>query len=186
MDKQETIKIIMSLKVTYPKFFLMTDPAEAKVQVDTWHSLFAEEPYGLVAEAVKALIGTLKFPPTIADVKEKIAYILRPQSLSEIEAWHIIRKAVDEYDYYEPAEYNRKIISGLPPLLKRIVGSVNQLREWQDMDRGVFNSVVQSNVMRSYTALVKQEAERSMLPESTKVMMAQIEGTRQKQLEAGA
>ena len=186
MTKQETIKIIMSLKTVYPKFFMATDKLEVEALVDTWHEQFTKDPYSIVHEAVKALIATLKFPPTIADVKEKIAFILKPQTMSEIEAWHIIKKAVDDYDYYEPAEYNRKIINGLPPLLKRIVGSVNQLREWQDMDRGVFNSVIQSNVMRSYTALVKQEAERSMLPESTKAMMAQIEGTRLKQLEAGA
>jgi len=190
----------MSLKVAYPKFFLTTDPSEVKAQIDTWHEMFTEEPFALIAEAVKALICSLKFPPTVADIKEKLAFMLKPKALSEMEAWHIVKKAVDNYQTCSTFEgvdkngeeiiiyastVNKKTFDEMPPLIKRIVGDTGQLREWFDMDTSTFNSVIQSNFMRSYTALVKQEAEYNMLPESTKAMMAQIEGTRMKQLEAG-
>lgn len=184
MNKLETVKILAIIKAAYTKFFISENKDDVQIQVETWHSLFSEEPYRLVEEAVKALMCTLKFPPTVADVKEKITLILKPQMLSEMEAWHIVKKAVDDYDYYETPDYNRAVINRLPPAIKRIVGSVNQLREWQEMDRGVFNSVIQSNIMRSYSAIVRHEAECSALPASTKVLMLEIEGARQKRLEA--
>jgi hypothetical protein len=69
--------------------------------------------------------------------------------------------------YYNAAEEFQR----LPPLLQRIVGSPNQLREWAIMEAETVNSVVQSNFMRSYKAVVAQEKERAMLPESTRQMI---------------
>jgi hypothetical protein len=199
MTKHEVAQLIARLKITYPKFFISADKEEIQLQINTWHEHFADIQAVLVIEAVKALTDALKFPPTIADIKEKLALILQPKALSEIEAWQLVRKAVDEYTCYDSLDsydgteksiisassVNKKAFDKLPHVIRRIVGSINQLREWQSMDRGVFNSVVQSNVMRSYTNIVKHEAELAMLPESTRALMAQIDGARQRQIEGG-
>jgi hypothetical protein len=60
----------------------------------------------------------------------------------------------------------------LPPILQKIVGSPNVLREWALMNGEVVNSVIQSNFMRSYKAKVAQEKEHAMLPSSTKQLIA--------------
>jgi hypothetical protein len=91
--------------------------------------------------------------------------ITRPLQMSEMEAWGRVKSAMS---YYNAAETFER----LPPILRRIIGSPNQLREWAVMEAETVNSVVQSNFMRSYKAVVAQEKERAMLPESTKQMIA--------------
>ena len=164
MNRTETMAIMAILKEAYPYYYKDKSKEELNHTVNLWAEMFASDPAKIVAEAVKALICTLKFPPTIADVKEKIALITQPPEMTEMEAWQMVKSAIS---YYNAAEtYER-----LPPILKRIVGSPNQLREWAIMETEKFDTVVQSNFMRSYKALAAQERERAMLPESTRQMI---------------
>lgn len=164
MSKAEMIKIIVMMKAVYPKYFIATDKDELKLQIDTWHELFKDDSYKLIEQAVKALMCTLKFPPTIADVKEKIALITQLPVMSEMEAWNEVKGAMSSYR-------SQECFNELTPILQRIVGSPGQLREWAIMDLDTLNSVVQSNFMRSYKALAAKEKEYTALPTSAKALM---------------
>lgn len=165
MTREETKAIMAVLKAGYPNFYKDMTKEEATNIVDLWATMFADDPAQVVTEAVKSLMCTLKYPPTVADVKEKIAMITRPQQLTEMEAWDRVFSAIS---YYHANEN----FADLPPILRRIVGSPNQLREWALMDAETVNSVIQSNFMRSYKAKAAQEREYAMLPESTKRLIA--------------
>lgn len=165
MNREETKEILKVLRVGYPNFYKGLTKLEADEIIDLWSTMFASEPVIVVIEAVKSLMCTLKFPPAIADVKEKIALITQPQTMTEMEAWQMVKLAMNYYNAVET-------FGRLPAMLRRIVGSPNQLREWAVMEAETVNSVVQSNFMRSYKAVVAQEKERAMLPESTKQMIA--------------
>lgn len=169
MNREETKAILAILKAGYPNFYKDMTKEDATSIINLWATMFADDPAQVVAEAVKSLMCTLKFPPTIADVKEKIAMITQPPAMTEMEAWQMVKSAIS---YYNAAETFER----LPPILKRIVGSPNQLREWAIMEADKFDTVVQSNFMRSYKALAAQEKERAMLPESTKQMIAGLAG----------
>ena len=169
MNREETKAILAILKAGYPNFYKDMTKEDATNTINLWTTMFADDPAQVVTEAVKSLMCTLKFPPTIADVKEKIAMITQPPAMTEMEAWQMVKSAIS---YYNAAEtYER-----LPPILRRIVGSPNQLREWALMDSETVNSVVQSNFMRSYKVVAAQEKEKAMLPESTKQMIAGLAG----------
>ena len=165
MTREETKAILAILKAGYPNFYKDMTKEDATNTINLWTTMFADDPAQVVTEAVKSLMCTLKFPPTIADVKEKIALITQPQATTEMEAWQMVKSAIS---YYNAAETFER----LPPILRRIVGSPNQLREWALMDSETVNSVVQSNFMRSYKAVVAQEKEYAMLPSSTKQLIA--------------
>ena len=167
MTRQEALAIMAMLKTAYPSFYKDFRKEELNAAVNLWVTMFSEEPVQLVTEAIKALICTLKYPPTIADVKEKIHLLTQPQGMSELEAWNTVKRAISYYDADET-------FAQLPPLLQKIVGSPNTLREWAQMDADTVNSVIQSNFMRSFRAKVAQEKEQSMLPESTKRLIHQI------------
>lgn len=167
MTRQEALAVMAMLKTAYPTFYKNYSKEDINEAVNLWATMFSEETIQVVTEAIKALICTLKYPPTIADVKEKIHLLTQPQGMSELEAWNTVRRAISYYDAQE--NYN-----SLPPMLQRLVGSPNQLREWALMDSEVVNSVIQSNFMRSYKAKVVQEKEYAMLPESTKQLIQGI------------
>lgn len=165
MTRQEAIKIMTILKTAYPNFYKDYSKEELNAAIDLWATMFVDEHPKIVTEAVKALICTHKYPPTIADIKEKIATITRPQEMTEMEAWQKVKAAIS---YYNAAENFER----LPPILQKVVGSPNTLREWAVMDGEVVNSVIQSNFMRSYKAKVAQQKEYAMLPSSTKQLIA--------------
>ena len=165
MTRDETKAILAILKAAYPNFYKDMERVDAKNIVDLWAVMFAEENAQVVTEAVRALMCTLKFPPTIADVKEKISMIKKPEEMTEMEAWYTVKKAIGYYDADER-------FARLPPILQKIVGSPNVLREWALMNSEVVDSVIQSNFMRSYKAKVAQQKEYTMLPSSTKKLIA--------------
>ena len=165
MTRQEALKILTVLKTAYPNFYKDYSKEELNAAIDLWATMFAEEHPEIVTEAIKALMCTLKYPPTIADVKEKIAMITQPPTMTEMEAWEQVRRAISYY-------HANEAFANLPPILQKIVGSPNQLREWALMDVETVNSVIQSNFMRSYKAKVAQEKEYAMLPSSTKQLIA--------------
>lgn len=167
MTRQEALAIMAMLKTAYPSFYKDFSKEELNAAVNLWATMFADDPAYIVTEAVKSLMCTLKYPPTIADVKEKIAMITQPPIMTEMEAWDMVKSAIS---YYNAAETFER----LPPILKRIVGSPNQLREWALMDVETVNSVIQSNFMRSYKARVAHEKEYAMLPASTRNLIREL------------
>lgn len=169
MNKAETAAILAIIKTAYPNFYKNADEIDSAINL--WATMFANDSAKVVTEAVKALMCTLKFPPTIADVKEKIVLITQPAQLSEMEAWQLVKRAVQGYSVYDP-ENNKRIFNELPPAVQHVIGSPSQLREWGQMDVETMNSVVQSNFMRSYRAVAAQEKEREMLPESTRELIS--------------
>ena len=169
MTRQEALAVLAILKTAYPMFYKNYSKEDINAAVDLWATMFADDPAHIVTEAVKSLICTLKYPPTIADVKEKIAMIMQSQTqtMTEMEAWQRVKAAIS---YYNAGEN----FAELPPILQKIVGSPNVLREWALMNGEVVNSVIQSNFMRSYKAKVEQEKEHAMLPSSTKQLIADL------------
>lgn len=165
MTKQETMKILSIFKVTYPNFYKNTDDVE--VAVNIWAMMLEDDNYKLVLEAVKSLMCTLKYPPTIADVKEKINLITAPTEMTELEAWGKVRKAIGYYNCQERFD-------NLEPTLQKLVGNPNQLREWSLLEQEQVNTVIQSNFMRSYKARVSQDKQLKMLPNSTKDFMLEF------------
>ena len=168
MNRHEVVAILKILKVSYPRFYANIEKEEATEIVNLWSTMFADNSAKIVTEAVKSLIATLKFPPTIADVKEKIKLLTEIESMTEIEAWNKVRQAIS---YYNAG----KNFERLEPVLQRLVGSPQQLREWALMDNEAVQSVVQSNFMRSYKAKAKHEEEMKLIPESAKKLIDEVQ-----------
>jgi hypothetical protein len=167
MTRDETKDILAVLKAGYPNFYKDMTKEDAKNIVSLWATMFSDEKTQIVTEAVKSLICTLKFPPTIADVKEKIAMITQPQEMTEMEAWGLVRKALNHYNA-------RENFKALPETIKKIIGSPNTLREWAMMDIDKVETVIQSNFMRSYKIKTAQKRSFDMLPNSTKKLIAEL------------
>jgi uncharacterized protein (UPF0335 family) len=165
MDKFETTSILAVLKAAYPKFYQGPSLEEANSIVNLWAEMFADDPAEIVATAVKAMIASRNsnFPPNIGEVKEQIRKLTTPDSMTEQEAWSKIYKAIVNTGYDSKAEFDK-----LPKSLQRLVGSPQQLFEWSMMDVTTVQSVVASNVMRSFRAIQAQEQEQAKLPQSVK------------------
>lgn len=173
MTRNETAQIITIMQLNYPDTFQGMSDQTLFGLVDLWQRMFAEEPAALVQAAVEAHIRTStdRFMPNIGVIKEEIRKLTAPKQMSEAEAWTRIKKALSNGFYGAEEEYAK-----LPPVLQRLVGSPNRLREWAQMDADTVEAVIGSNIQRSYRAISAQEAEWAKLPPGYREHMRQLAG----------
>ena len=171
MTRDDTLDLLSILKAAYPNFYRDMTRKDADHVVSLWTEMFKDEPAELVALAVKAHIATDKkgFPPHIGAIKDSIVKIQQPDEMTELEAWGLVQKALRNGYYGAQEEFGK-----LPPVVQRLVGSPNQLREWALMDSETVSSVVASNFQRSYKARAANEREFLALPTEVKETMTQI------------
>lgn len=163
MITRENIADMMDLLLAAygDKAFPIDDPEKMTKIVNLWAVMFTDDDPSEVLIAVKDCIATLQFPPKIADIKKRIADNRLEGQMTEMEAWALIRHAVENANSREKAE---QIYEGLPPIIQRTVGSASQLRGWRVVEDDQFETVVASNCQRTYRALAQREAGYHALP----------------------
>ena len=168
MTREDTIKIRSVLRGAYPAFYRDITKQEAESTIALWESMFDEEPYELVAAAVKAFIsGDAKgFPPAIGQIKERIRQITQPEDMTEQEAWSYVSKALRNSTYGSVEEFAK-----LPPEIQAVVHDPGQLRQWALSEADEVETVIASNFMRSFRAKQKTTKEYLALPTSVKQLM---------------
>lgn len=187
MNKLETLQMLAVLQTAYPQFYSKKTEAELNDAVNLYMIMFEDEPGDLVAMAVKALIKTREstFPPGIGEINAKIQQITQPKEMTEMEAWALVRKAINgasvsqssrlfRNGVLDPRTSAERNFEELPEMLQRLVGSPHQLAEWAMMDTDTVNSVVASNFQRSYKVRAKNEREYLALPSSVRQYMDAI------------
>lgn len=167
MNRNETLAIMSVLKAAYPSYYRDMKRADAESVVALWAEMFAGDDYAVVAAAVKGLIATKtdSFPPPIGAVKAKVRQISNPDEMTEQEAWALISKALRDGYYNAEAEFAK-----LPPLVQDVVHDPRQLREWSMMDESTVQSVVASNVQRSFRAKAQSRRDFEALPQDVQAL----------------
>lgn len=171
MTLEETGIIMDILTTAYPHFYGGPNAPDMVKALKLWAEMFARDDVALVAAAVKGLIETDNkgYPPNIGAVKEKLRLITGGDEMTEAEAWGIVAKALRNSTYGSREEFEK-----FPPIIKRLVGSPAQLREWGMMDSETVHSVVASNFQRSYKAIAQREREIAKLPPDVKSLVGKI------------
>ena len=72
MTRTETAQILAILKAAYPNSYKNLTTEDVKATVNVWSSQFSNIPASVVMITVNKLISTNVFPPTIAEVKERM------------------------------------------------------------------------------------------------------------------
>lgn len=178
MTYDETLKIFAVLKANYSNFYKNMSRIDAEAQVSLWAEMFEDTPYELVGMAVKAFIATDVdgYPPNVGKIKREITKLTEKEQMTEQEAVSLLLKATRNGLYGAKEEYEK-----LPPVLQRLAGSPEQIRAWARMSTDELQTVVASNLMRSYRAMAKREEEHQALPSSMRKLLGQV--TEQMKLE---
>lgn len=171
MNRDETTQILNILRKAYPVFYKNITKEEADDVVSLWHTMFEGDDVLLVISAVKAFIATddKGYPPVIGVIKKKMREISHPETMSEMEAWQLVKKAASNSTYHAKEEFDK-----LPPTIQKIIGDHNTLRDWGLMDTEKFDTVLQSNFMRSFRISSEREKEFLALPPSVREFSRQI------------
>lgn len=77
MNKQDTENVLNIVNASYPQYLKHMTPIERKTQLAVWYDLLCGYDKSDVLTAVRKHVETSKYPPSIADVREKIKVIER-------------------------------------------------------------------------------------------------------------
>lgn len=170
MTREETKKILMMVQASYPNF----NPPDKTVTINTWFLLLKDNEYLAIEQALRAYIttDTSGFAPNIGQLLDKLHTIQSPQELNEMEAWSLVSKALRNGYYGAVEEFDK-----LPPLVKKAVGSPDNLRNWSQTDVKAIETVIQSNFMRSYEAIVKRAYEIKKMPADVQALIENVNKT---------
>ena len=169
LKASETAMIMAVLKAAYPRYYATQTEEDSRQAAKLWSSMFEDYTYAEVAPAVKAVIATSKFPPTVADIIEKIRGF-RGEEMSELEAWSYISRAIRNSRYHAREEWE-----ALPESLQRVV-TPDLLKGWAMIEAEDVETVIQSHFNRTYRTAQARQREMDMLPSSVKNYIAQIGG----------
>ena len=143
MKESEITKIILILKDSYPYAFKDMGEQEVESMVGLYREMFKNCEYKEVLQAVKDIINTSEYMPTIAAIKNKIYENNHPNELDNSELWEKLLTAIRNGNYHAEDEFEK-----LPPLLKIYVRNPRQLQEFAIMNSDVIHSVVKGQFLK--------------------------------------
>lgn len=157
MTREQTQQVLLNLKKAYPFFYKDIGPDEGEEIADLWYEMFEDDDVALVVKAVKLFIksDSKGFPPVIGVIKAKMEEIIeasRPKSISEFEAWQMVKDAARNSLYNSKKEFDK-----LPPIIQRVIGDYYTLRSWAEMDMDRLETIIQPGFIKSYKTVCEQE-----------------------------
>ena len=168
MTLTETATLLQTIAAMWPTTQFRSDEMTVRI----WHKMLADLPGAIVAAAVERMASTLKFPPTIADIRQAVADAAHDAtgSLSAGEAWRKVIRAVSDYGYYRPDEARAY-------LGEDIWRAVEMIGGWCDICVGEDpESVRSAQFERRYSAMLQQRKELLQIPQQVRDDMKRLIG----------
>lgn len=168
MKKSETVDCITYLSAAYPGAYKRFTEQKFETLIAVWYNTFSEYPFATVMVGIQGYISTdtSGFPPSPGQVVKVIQDLTAEEETNSMEAWAIVKKAVNS-----PRDRMEETFRTLPPLIQKVVGGHHQLMAWGNVNEEEFETVIQSNFMRTYETEKRRQKQIDMLPERIRRMM---------------
>lgn len=168
MTTQEIAKMFYLVKAAYPKTFENFGETETKNYIEAWTYVFADKDSDQVFKGLRwYLSNDVKgFPPSPGQIIACMNKLTPENTLNEMAAWRLVEKAVRNSLYNAEVEFVK-----LPQKIKRVIRDPGRLKEWAQMDIEEFNTVIQSNFIRSFRMEQQREQEGNNVPLQMRPML---------------
>lgn len=101
MNKEEILKLIKMLKISYPSYFRELQDDEIVLMTQLWERKFGNYTLEQVSQAIDNLTSKSKYMPSISEILNEITLITTPQlKLNPYSEWEKVLKAVRKYGTY--------------------------------------------------------------------------------------
>ena len=141
------------------------DGIDRKKVIKTWAVMFKDDDPVLVMQGVKNCLNTLSYRPTIADIRKRMSQAQMKGQMTVLEAFQMVSSAVKHaYSRYDAVQQ----FKALPPIIRKLVGTPEQLRDWHIVDPEKFQTIIMPLITRSYRELAQREFEYYALPADLK------------------
>jgi len=171
VTNEGVVKLLLTMTRAYPTY----KPTDIKATATVWKNMLRDYDDHDVAVALEAFIrsDTKGFAPSIGQLIDLLS--IDTEEVPEMQAWDLVSRAIRNGNYGAEDEFAK-----LPEPIQIAVGSPGQIREWAGTNIDSIQTVVQSNFLRSYRAVLdrkrkadKMPAELKKLYQSTTTVMIQ-------------
>lgn len=170
MNRTEVTKVLAILKTAYPNFY-NSDELSIEEIIDLWVELFKDCDYNLTMLAVKELINSSRYTPTIADIKNKMYELTHTEEPSNSELWERLLVAIRNGLYGYEKEFEK-----LPDIIKEFLGSPQQLNSIAEMDSETIHTVIKGQFLRQIENLKERVKQKEIMSvETKKVLFGKID-----------
>lgn len=134
MNRKESAQVIAFLSAAYPKVYKGMGEQDMQGVVSLWSMQFADMPAEIVLMALNKAISTSTYPPSIAEVKEKISSV-HWEAYEMMNRHYKIRSLSDEEFAFYKRIYEKtrayKFANKVEPSISNMLGGreVKQLGE---------------------------------------------------------
>lgn len=156
MSKAEIIKLLTIIAAMYSRFEIN------ELKVNLWLDMIGDLPFKVAQLAVKKVMMTSEFPPTVAEVRKAAADITHAKDdvLDAGKAWGEVQDAVRKHGFYE----TNKALEMMSPLTRQVVEQIS----WREICLCEEPGVIRGQFMKMYDSMKVRHQQERMLPESFK------------------
>ncbi|MFA5715844.1 MAG: replicative helicase loader/inhibitor [Candidatus Paceibacterota bacterium] len=166
MEINESLTLIEILAATYPNHRQFSDSDQILKTAKIWASLLEDIPVKLAVKAVEKHCMLSKFPPSIAEIRERATEIMNPETeITAADAWGYVMKAIRGYGSCREHE----ALDSLPEIVKKVVTIIG----WKDICLSEEPDIIRAQFRMAFEKIAKSDKETKSLPKAFK---KQIEG----------
>lgn len=164
MTRDDVIRVLQTIIVMYPSSKVNADP----LTVAMWHEMLEDLPADVVSMAMKRMCATLKYPPSVADIREAVKDAVQDAAGIPIagEAWARVSKAMSRWGYHRPEQARAD-------LGEDIWRAVEMVGGWCEVCMGE-RAVLSAQFERRYNAMIEQRSKLLQIPASVREDMARL------------
>jgi len=172
MDENDFFTFAAALQTYFPRYDIF--PNEQAMEL--WYRELKDIPYELLTAALRAWVNTEKWPPSIAELRERCAEIVQGPAPDWGEAWKEVSRAIGRFGTYRPEE----ALASMSELTRRTVERMG----WKDLCLSENPDTVRAQFRQVYQTVSKREIEDRKLPQELKsvIQTLQIGSGNQKQI----
>lgn len=171
MEKVDVIKLLGYIKASYPQWARNLKAADASIMIEVWTDALVDCNPEYVRAAAKAHVTSEKWPPSIAEILERVRLISSGgnRGMTGMEAWSLVRVAIKNGNYHSKEEFER-----LPEIVQTAIGNHHSIKEWAAMAVPELETVVQSQFIKSFGSKQKVAKDHEALPADVKALIANV------------
>lgn len=160
MKQTEIIKLISLCSTNYRNW---PEDGKEKALIDLWTTMLSDVDFEIAQAAVQKYMAESVYPPTVADIRARVADITVFREKTGIEAWGDVKDAIRKFGSYN----EKKAMDSLTGVTRKVVQGIGFrtlcLSEDEMADRAHF--------LKVYDVLAKRERDDQLLLPQTKQLM---------------
>lgn len=173
MTKNETSKLLIYLRASYPAHYMKFTDTDYEAMIDAWTVTLNDYDFNAVFAGAQAFVATDRagFPPSVGQILGCMQQAAKApiRQMTGAEMWDLVYKALENLDWMHPEREYEK----LPRIAQKIVGSPAALKEIAAMPTTDVMIGERARFIHRFESYMEQENHYEEIPQNVRDMIAE-------------